>query len=60
MEKYIFDDVTLYFECGCSYYITMDSHSLDGLSCCNEHEASYQQIENILPLVLVKVVRHKG
>ena len=53
-------DVTLYFECGCRYFVTKDSNSLDGLSCCNQHEAPYQQIENILPMTLVKVVRHSS
>jgi len=61
MNKDPFDlpaDVVLYFECGCRYFVTKESDSLDGLSCCATHEAPYQQLENILPLTLVKVTRH--
>lgn len=38
-------DVVLDFKCGCRYFIIKDSNSLDGLSCCNAHEAPHQKLE---------------
>jgi hypothetical protein len=57
--------ITLTFECGCFVMYWADSDMLGenykkprlqgGLSCCIQHEAAHQRLENILPLTLVRV-----
>jgi hypothetical protein len=50
------ESFTFYFECGCFYsvFITPNGALMSGLACCLKHEAPYQQLENILPLTLVR------
>ena len=51
------DNIKLGFECGCfSIYYADDLGKISGgLSCCSQHEKAYQQLNNILPLVLVSL-----